>query len=93
MDCLTAVGVSSIGLLVGVLVGFLVNEPQAFSVRVFLAAVSVVSGSAVLAILSLVAATGGAREYWLYPIFVTGGFFASPLFNWYFDWAYRDNDS
>jgi hypothetical protein len=73
VDSLAAGGAWCLGLLVGVMVGFFVQETEDWDRRALVSAVGVFTGGGVLAILRWAASLGG-REVWFYPMGLVVGF-------------------
>jgi hypothetical protein len=88
MDFLVVAGVVSLGLLVGLLVGWYVNEDQPFTTTGLLASITVLSGAGVLGVFHLIAPTGPTREYWLYPVAVLAGVLIAPPLSKLYDRLY-----
>lgn len=90
MDCLVVSGVVSLGLLVGLLVGWFVNEDQPFTATGLVASITVLSGAGVLGVFHLIAPTGPTREFWFYPIAVLAGVLIAPPLSKLYDRLYPD---
>lgn len=79
MDLLVVSGVLCLGLLIGLLVGWYVNEAKSMTFPVLVGAVNILAGSGVLAIFHLIS-PAPTREYWLYPVgLLVGVLIAAPL--------------
>jgi hypothetical protein len=91
MDFLVVSGVVSLGLLVGLLVGWFVNEDQPFTATGLVAAITVLSGAGVLGVFHLIAPAGPTREFWFYPIAVLGGVLIAPFLSVLYDRLYPAN--
>ena len=88
MDFLMVIGVLCIGLVIGTLVGWYVNEEGA-SFRAVAGAVYLLAGSGVVAIFYFVNPMGPTREYWFYPIGIFVAFFASPYLDVHYTSVYK----
>ena len=85
MDWLVASGTISLGLLIGALVGWFVNESKIMNDRVLGTAISILSGAGVLGLLS--GSRSSTREYWFYPVGLLVGFVVVTVIEtWY--WGY-----
>jgi hypothetical protein len=86
MDLITVLGVTCLGILVGVLVGYYVNEAKKMDYSVLQGSIWVLAGAGVVAVFSLV---GGSheptREYWFYPMGLLVGFLVSPHYSSFLD--------
>jgi hypothetical protein len=89
MDWLIVGGVVSLGLLVGLLVGWFVNEDQPFTVNGLVACVTVLSGAGVAGIFHLVSPNASTREYWLYPVTLLLGMLAAPRLDIFYNDLYK----
>lgn len=75
MDWFVAAGSTSLGILIGALVGWFFNEAKAVTPKVLAASVSSLVGSSVLTMFSFLAGRGTpTHEYWLYPVGLLIGF-------------------
>jgi len=79
MDILVSSGVISLGLVIGMLVGWFINEDQEFTIGGLVASVTVLSGSGVVGVFQLVAPQGSTREFWFYPIAILVGLLIAPF--------------
>lgn len=80
MDWTVAVGCACLGILIGLLVGFYVNEAKQMDYRVLQGAIWVLAGTGVIAVFSLLGGIGTVtREYWLYPVGLIVGFVLAPV--------------
>jgi hypothetical protein len=91
MDWLVIAGVVSLGLLVGLLVGWYVNEEQPFTATGLIASITVLSGAGVLGVFHLIAPAGATREYWLYPVAVLFGVLIAPPLSKLYDRLYEED--
>ena len=73
MDWMIATGSICLGLLIGALVAWFVNEADQMSSKVLSSSVGIVSGGGVLALFGFLAG-GMHREIWLYPAGLLFGF-------------------
>jgi len=77
MDWIIACGALSLGLLIGALVGWYVNEAKQINHKVLSLAVWVLAGGIVLGLFRFLSAGDvAAREIWLYPVGLLIGFVA-----------------
>jgi hypothetical protein len=75
MDDRVAAGATSMGVLIGALVGWFVNEAEEMSEKILVSSASVLSGGGVLALFHFLAdPTAPKRELWLYPCGLLIGF-------------------
>jgi hypothetical protein len=75
MDWLIATGATCLGVLIGALVGWFVNEATVMNQKVIGVAISILSGAGVLGVFGMI--SGGnfsVREYWFYPVGLLAGF-------------------
>jgi hypothetical protein len=75
MDWMIISGTVCLGLLIGALVGWFVNEAKEMDFKVLSSSVLVLTGGGVLALFSFLAG-GKNREIWLYPVGLLFGFIA-----------------
>jgi len=77
MDWIIVAGCLCLGILIGAIVGWFINESQHITPRILGAAISALVGSSVLAMFSFLAGLRGpTSEYWFYPIGLLVGFVA-----------------
>jgi uncharacterized membrane-anchored protein YhcB (DUF1043 family) len=76
MDWLIAGGTFSLGLLIGMFIGYFVFEAEKMDHKVLYSAVGVMGGAAVIALFHLLGGfhAESRREYWLYPIGLLMGY-------------------
>ncbi|ARQ01398.1 hypothetical protein [Pseudorhodoplanes sinuspersici] len=91
MDWLVVAGVVSLGFLVGLLVGWYVNEDQPFTATGLVASITILSGAGVLGVFHMIAPTGPTREFWLYPIAVLLGVLIAPPLSKLYDRLYVED--
>jgi hypothetical protein len=85
LDWVVAAGSSCLGILVGTLVGFYVQEAEEWDRKALYGSVSVLVGGGAIALLHFLAGTAGpTREYWFYPIGLLAGFVVGTV------WEYCD---
>jgi predicted membrane-bound spermidine synthase len=89
MDWVVASGVIAFGGLIGILVGWYVNEVKAYTESVVTTAMGLFVGSGAIAILQQVAPTGSTREFWLYPVGLLIGVLIAPPIDVYFQNLYK----
>lgn len=83
MDWFVAAGATSLGLVVGCLVAYFVEEAPKLTARVMYSATGIFGGSAIIAIFHVLSAgAGSAREYWGYPIGLLFGFIAGSIYEY-----------
>ena len=75
MDWMIITGTVCLGILIGALVGWFVNEAKEMDFKVLSSSVWVLTGGGVLALFSFLAG-GSVREIWLYPVGLLFGFLA-----------------
>jgi ABC-type transport system involved in multi-copper enzyme maturation permease subunit len=92
MDWLVVTGSTCLGLLIGSLVGWFVNETEQMNEKVLATAVSVLSGAGVWGIFRAVSGVATpTREYWFYPIGLLVGFTIVTLAEiWVYGYDVRD---
>lgn len=90
MDWVVICGSLSLGMLVGVLVGFFVQESRTWAHRELSAAVAALAVTGVLAILRFDA---HQREIWFYPIGLVVGFIIGTVWDWKPDEKYHRSRS
>ena len=81
MDWVIVSGASSLGLLIGIFVGFFVQEAEKWDHRALSSAGPAFAGAGTLAILHW-AASGPTRELWFYPIGLVVGFIIGTFWDW-----------
>ena len=76
-----ASGTISLGVLVGILVGYFVNEAKKMDQTILKSAISILAGGGVVAMFSLL---GGLKEppheIWLYPCGLLAGYFIATVY-------------
>jgi phosphotransferase system glucose/maltose/N-acetylglucosamine-specific IIC component len=90
MDWVVVVGVISLGVLVGLLVGWYVNEDKAFTTTALAASVSTLSGAGVLGVFHLIVPATPTREYWFYPVGMLVGVLIAPFLDMFFNGLYEN---
>jgi MFS family permease len=84
MDLLVAGGTFSLGILIGILIAYFVDEADKMDRGVLYGAVGVIGGVGVIAVFHLLGGRNGTtREYWFYPIGLLVGFFIGSVLAWY----------
>jgi uncharacterized membrane protein len=89
VNWIIATGALCLGILIGILVAYFVEEAKAMTFRVLSSAIWVVAGGGVIAIFQLVGAAKPTDEYWFYPIGLLVGFGIGTYLNWLYtqkDW-------
>jgi len=79
----------SLGLLIGILVGWYVNEVKIYTEQVVTSSIGIFAGGGVMAIFHSVAPSGATREYWLYPVGLLIGVLVAPPLDLYFIQLYK----
>ena len=75
MDWVIVAGATSLGVLIGALVGWYFSESQKTTPLVLGVSISALVGSSILAMFSFLAgAKGPTHEYWFYPVGLLIGF-------------------
>jgi hypothetical protein len=92
MDNVVIGGVLSLGILIGLLVGWFVNEVGDFSLKALTGAISALAGSGVIAIFSLIAPSSSTREFWFYPMGLLAGLLIAPIVSKLSDALYDEED-
>lgn len=82
MNWIVIVGTTCLGILIGILVAYFVEEAKVMSFGVLSSAIGVLAGGGVLAIFHLVGATKPMDEYWFYPVGLLLGFTIGTYLNW-----------
>lgn len=82
MNWIIASGAMCLGVLVGVLVAYYVEEADKMTFPVLSSAVAILAGGGVVAMFHLVGATKPTDEYWFYPMGLLLGFFLGTFLNW-----------
>jgi hypothetical protein len=81
MDWIIAAGTISLGVLIGILVGYFVNEAKKMDKALLTSAIGILAGGGVVAIFSLL---GGLKEppheVWLYPCGLLAGYFIATVY-------------
>ena len=85
MDSLAVVGTLSLGILLGLIVGWFLDEEQPFTVSGLIAISSILSGAGVLGVFHLVSPNGALREFWFYPIGLLVGVLIAPFLDRYYN--------
>jgi hypothetical protein len=84
MDWMVATGAVCLGILIGILVGFYVQEEIKWDRRALVGAISAFAGGGVMALIHSLVSNGAPREFWLYPVGLLGGFIVGTI------WEYLD---
>ena len=82
MSPIIATGAGCLGILIGILVAYFVEEAKAMTFRVLSSAVTIFAGGGVLAVFHLVGMTKPTEEYWFYPIGLLVGFGVGTYLHW-----------
>ena len=82
MDWLVAVGALSLGIIIGCLVAYFVEEAPRLNAKVLYTAISIFGGSAVAAIFHLLGGAPTTRELWTYPIGLLFGFVGGSIYEY-----------
>src|SRR5689334_8111300 len=93
MDCLTVVGVVTLGLAIGLLVGWFINEDEPFTAKGLTTSISVLTGAGVLGIFKYVSPGGSTREFWFYPVGILIGLLVAPFFDVFYNALFHDEPS
>ena len=80
MDWFIVAGTMSLGVVVGCLVAYFVEEAPKLNERVVYSAIGIFGGSAVVALFHLIGASHYMREFWGYPIGLLFGFVAGSIY-------------
>lgn len=83
-DWLVILGALWLGVFLGTLVGFYVQEADEWGPRALTTSIWVVAGSSTLVLLQFLNPTTGLREIWFYPLGIVGGFIVGTI------WEYVD---
>jgi hypothetical protein len=81
MSLICVVGSFWLGALVGLSLGFYVQEEKAWDKRAFIASLSPVSGAGVIVLFHHLAQNIANSEYWFYPIGLVYGFIIGTLWH------------
>jgi len=93
MDWMVAIGAISLGLLMGILVGFYVYEEPKWDRRALIGAISTFAGGGAMALIHSLVSSGGPREYWLYPVGLLGGFLIGMIWDSIYEHFHPDKNS
>jgi hypothetical protein len=93
MDWLVITSVVALGFVIGLLIGWFVNEDQSFTATGLTTSISVLSGAGVLGFFHYVSPNGPTREVWLYPIGILAGLLTAPFFDIFYNALYEDEKS
>jgi hypothetical protein len=85
MDALAIVGTLCLGILVGLLIGWYLDQEQPFTITALVTVTSILSGAGVLGVFRLITPVGGLREFWFYPIGLLVGVLIAPPLDRYYD--------
>lgn len=83
-DWLIILGALWLGVFLGTLVGFYVQEADEWGPRALTTSIWVVAGSSTLVLLQFLNPSAGLREIWFYPLGIVGGFIVGTV------WEYVD---
>ena len=83
-DWLVVLGALWLGVFLGTLVGFYVQEAEEWGPRALTVSIWVVAGSSTMILLQFLNPTAGLREVWFYPLGFVGGFIVGTI------WEYVD---
>ncbi|KRQ09156.1 hypothetical protein [Bradyrhizobium manausense] len=83
-DWLVILGALWLGVFLGTLVGFYVQEADEWGPRALTTSIWVVAGSSTLVLLQFLNPSAGLREIWFYPLGIVGGFIVGTI------WEYVD---
>jgi uncharacterized membrane-anchored protein YhcB (DUF1043 family) len=87
MNWIVASGATCLGIFVGILVAYFVEEAEVMSPKVLSTSVSILAGGGVVAIFRLVSGpTGLSDEIWLYPVGLLVGFVVGTLVESLWPW-------
>ena len=89
MDWVVIGGVLGLGILIGLLVGWYLNEVSKMTEAVVASAIAMLSGSGVISVFHFLAPGGPTREYWFYPIGLLIGVLSAAPTDVYFNSLYR----
>lgn len=84
VDWLIVLGAFWLGMFLGTLLGFYVQEAEEWGSRALGVSIWVVAGSSTLVLLQFLNPSAGTREVWFYPIGIVGGFIVGTI------WEYVD---
>jgi hypothetical protein len=84
MSWVVATGTLCLGILIGILVAYFVEEAKEMSFRVLSSAVGILAGGGVIGIFHLIGGTKPTEEYWFYPIGLLIGFAIGTYINWFY---------
>jgi hypothetical protein len=74
-DWIVATGTTSLGLLIGAIVGWYFSEAQKTTLTVLTSSIAAIAGAPIVAMLKFLAEPRGpTHEFWLYPVGVLIGF-------------------
>ncbi len=82
MNWIVAIGALCLGILIGILVAYFVEEAKEMTFRVLSSAIGVLAGGGVIAIFHLMGTSKPSDEYWFYPIGLLVGFGIGTYMNW-----------
>lgn len=85
MDQLAVIGTLSLGILIGLVIGWFLDQEQPFTTSGLIAITSILSGAGVLGVFHLVSPNGATREFWFYPIGLLIGVLIAPFLDKYYD--------
>jgi hypothetical protein len=83
-DWIVVFGAFWLGALLGILLGFYVQEAEEWDPRALRASMWIIAGSSILLLLQFLGPRASAREVWFYPIGLIGGFIVGTI------WEYAD---
>jgi len=86
MDQLAMVGFSCLGIFVGLIVGWFVNQEKEPTAKAYTSIILAV-GSTAVSFIPLFSPTKG-REIWLYPIALLAGLLIAPFLDVAYNWFY-----
>lgn len=82
MNWIVATGALSLGIVVGILVAYFVEEAKEMNLRVLSSAIGALAGAGVVAVFQLVGASKPTDEHWFYPVGLLVGFGIGTYLNW-----------
>lgn len=83
---IASVGISCLGILIGILVAYYVEEAEEMNFKVLSSSIWILAGTSVIAIFRLIDPQSTTKdEYWFYPVGLLAGFALGTGIEWFWE--------